>query len=135
MSKCLSIFFSLSPRNSASSLRFSALQLFITRRFTEKTRSYAEEVLNGLFHDNSKAIIAGEREPVKLCRHVHGRTQNKHGKQVITKVVPWEKIHCSCQADEIAKSADCHYTRRYLQTLMLFYDLIKIIQKFNTLFL
>ena len=31
-----------------------------------------------------KAIIAGEREPVKLCRHVHGRTQNKHGKQVIT---------------------------------------------------
>jgi transposase len=31
-----------------------------------------------------KAIIAGERDPVKLCRLVHGRTQNKHGKQVIT---------------------------------------------------
>jgi transposase len=31
-----------------------------------------------------KAIIAGEREPVKLCRLVHGRTRNKHGEQVIT---------------------------------------------------
>jgi len=31
-----------------------------------------------------KEIIAGERDPVKLCRFVHGRTQNKHGKQVIT---------------------------------------------------
>jgi len=31
-----------------------------------------------------KAIIAGERDPVKLCRLVHGRTLNKHGKQVIT---------------------------------------------------
>ena len=31
-----------------------------------------------------KAIIAGERDPTQLCRSVHGRTQNKHGKQVIT---------------------------------------------------
>jgi transposase len=31
-----------------------------------------------------KALIAGERDPDKLCRLVHGRTQNKHGKQVIT---------------------------------------------------
>ena len=31
-----------------------------------------------------KAIIAGERDPVKLCRLVHGRSQNKHGKQIIT---------------------------------------------------
>jgi transposase len=31
-----------------------------------------------------QAIIAGERDPEKLCRLVHGRTQNKHGKQVIT---------------------------------------------------
>ena len=30
-----------------------------------------------------KALIAGERESAKLCRLVHGRTQNKHGKQVI----------------------------------------------------
>ena len=30
------------------------------------------------------AIIAGERDPVKFCRLVHGRTLNKHGKQVIT---------------------------------------------------
>jgi transposase len=29
-------------------------------------------------------IIAGERDPEKLCGLVHGRTQNKHGKQVIT---------------------------------------------------
>ena len=34
----------LSPRNSAPSLRFFALQLFISRRFAEKTRSYAEEI-------------------------------------------------------------------------------------------
>ena len=31
-----------------------------------------------------KAIIAGERDPVQLCRLVHGRTRNKHGEQVIT---------------------------------------------------
>jgi len=31
-----------------------------------------------------KAIIGGERDPVRLCRLVHGRTLNKHGKQVIT---------------------------------------------------
>ena len=31
-----------------------------------------------------KALIAGERKPEKLCCLVHGRTQNKHGKQVIT---------------------------------------------------
>jgi len=31
-----------------------------------------------------KAIIAGERDPVKFCRLVHGRTRNKHGEQVIT---------------------------------------------------
>jgi transposase len=31
-----------------------------------------------------KAIIAGERNPVKFCRLVHGRTRNKHGEQVIT---------------------------------------------------
>jgi transposase len=31
-----------------------------------------------------KAIIAGERDPTKLCRLVHGRTRNKHGEQVIT---------------------------------------------------
>jgi transposase len=31
-----------------------------------------------------KAIISGERDPVRLCKLVHGRTQNKHGKQVIT---------------------------------------------------
>jgi transposase len=31
-----------------------------------------------------KAIIAGERDPVRLCRLVHGRTKNKHGEQVIT---------------------------------------------------
>ncbi|MDR0205774.1 MAG: IS110 family transposase [Bacteroidales bacterium] len=31
-----------------------------------------------------KAIIAGEREAVKLCRLVHGRTRNKYGEQVIT---------------------------------------------------
>jgi hypothetical protein len=30
-----------------------------------------------------KAIIAGERDPVQLCRLVHGRTRNKHGEQVI----------------------------------------------------
>jgi transposase len=31
-----------------------------------------------------KAIICGERDPVKLCRLVHGRTRNKHGEKVIT---------------------------------------------------
>ena len=31
-----------------------------------------------------KAIIAGERDPVRFCRLVHGRTRNKHGEQVIT---------------------------------------------------
>jgi transposase len=31
-----------------------------------------------------KAIIGGERDPVKLCRLVHGRTKNKHGETVIT---------------------------------------------------
>jgi transposase len=31
-----------------------------------------------------KAIITGEREPVKFCSLVHGRTIRKHGKQVIT---------------------------------------------------
>ena len=31
-----------------------------------------------------KAIIGGERDPVRLCRLVHGRTRNKHGEQVIT---------------------------------------------------
>ena len=31
-----------------------------------------------------KALIAGERDPTKLCALVHGRTQNKHGKQTIT---------------------------------------------------
>ena len=30
------------------------------------------------------AIISGERDPVRLCRLVHGRTRNKHGEQVIT---------------------------------------------------
>jgi hypothetical protein len=30
-----------------------------------------------------QAFIAGERKPDKLCRLVHGRTRNKHGKQVI----------------------------------------------------
>jgi len=29
-------------------------------------------------------IIAGERDSEKLCSFVHGRTKNKHGKQVIT---------------------------------------------------
>ena len=31
-----------------------------------------------------KALIKGERAPASLCRLVHGRTQNRHGKQVIT---------------------------------------------------
>jgi transposase len=31
-----------------------------------------------------KAIIEGERDPVKLCNKVHGRTCNKHGKETIT---------------------------------------------------
>ena len=31
-----------------------------------------------------KAIIGGERDPVRLSRLVHGRTRNKHGEQVIT---------------------------------------------------
>jgi transposase len=31
-----------------------------------------------------KAIISGERDPVQLCQRVHGRTLNKHGKEVIT---------------------------------------------------
>jgi transposase len=31
-----------------------------------------------------KAIIDGERDPDKLCRLIHGRTTNKHGKDVIT---------------------------------------------------
>jgi len=31
-----------------------------------------------------KAIIVGERDPVKLCSFVHGRTRNKHGEQIIT---------------------------------------------------
>jgi transposase len=31
-----------------------------------------------------RELIAGERDPVKLCRKVHGRTKNKHGQQVIT---------------------------------------------------
>ena len=30
------------------------------------------------------AIITGERDPVQLCRLVHGRTRKKHGEQVIT---------------------------------------------------
>jgi len=30
------------------------------------------------------ALIGGERDPVQLCRFVHGRTINKHGEQVIT---------------------------------------------------
>jgi len=32
----------------------------------------------------TKAIIGGERNPEKLCRLVHGRIKNKHGKEVIT---------------------------------------------------
>ena len=31
-----------------------------------------------------RAIIAGERNPVRLCCLVHKRTRNKHGEQVIT---------------------------------------------------
>jgi len=31
-----------------------------------------------------KAIRDGERDPERLCRLVHGRTKNRHGKQVIT---------------------------------------------------
>jgi transposase len=31
-----------------------------------------------------KKIISGERDPVQLCCSVHGRTKNRHGKQVIT---------------------------------------------------
>ena len=31
-----------------------------------------------------KAIIEGERDPVQLCRLVHGRTKNKHGQGIIT---------------------------------------------------
>jgi transposase len=31
-----------------------------------------------------KAIVGGERDPVKLCRLVHGRIRNKHGNQTIT---------------------------------------------------
>jgi transposase len=31
-----------------------------------------------------QSLIDGERDPVKLCGKVHGRTTNKHGKQVIT---------------------------------------------------
>jgi transposase len=31
-----------------------------------------------------RAIIGGERDPVKLSRLVHGRTKNRHGEQVIT---------------------------------------------------
>ena len=31
-----------------------------------------------------KGLISGERDPVKLCEHVHGRIKNKHGKDVIT---------------------------------------------------
>jgi transposase len=31
-----------------------------------------------------RKIISGERDPVKLCSPVHGRTTNKHGKDVIT---------------------------------------------------
>lgn len=30
-----------------------------------------------------KAIVGGERDPVKLCSMVHGRTRNKHGEQTI----------------------------------------------------
>jgi len=30
-----------------------------------------------------KSIIEGERDPVQLCRLVHGRTKNRHGKKVI----------------------------------------------------
>jgi transposase len=30
-----------------------------------------------------RAIIAGERDPAKLCRMVHGRTKNRHGEQTI----------------------------------------------------
>ena len=30
------------------------------------------------------ALIGGERDPVQLCRFVHGRTINKHGEKVIT---------------------------------------------------
>lgn len=30
------------------------------------------------------SLIGGERDPTQLCRKVHGRTTNKHGKQVIT---------------------------------------------------
>jgi transposase len=32
----------------------------------------------------TKAIIGGERDPGKLCKLVHGRIKNKHGKDVIT---------------------------------------------------
>jgi transposase len=31
-----------------------------------------------------RAIIEGERDPVKLCRMIHGRTKNKHGQGIIT---------------------------------------------------
>ena len=31
-----------------------------------------------------QTLIEGERDPVQICRLVHGRTLNKHGKQVIT---------------------------------------------------
>jgi len=31
-----------------------------------------------------RAVINGERDPEQLCRLVHVRTLNKHGKQVIT---------------------------------------------------
>jgi transposase len=31
-----------------------------------------------------RAIVGGERDPVQLCRLVHGRIRNKHGEQTIT---------------------------------------------------
>jgi len=31
-----------------------------------------------------KSLIDGERDPIKLCGLVHGRTTNNHGKDIIT---------------------------------------------------
>ena len=41
----------------------------------------------------TKAIIGGERDPVKLCKLVHGRIKNKHGKDVIAASLTCNSIY------------------------------------------
>ncbi|GHS93171.1 IS110 family transposase [Bacteroidia bacterium] len=53
-----------------------------------------------------KAIVAGEHDPAELCKKVHGRTVNRHGKQVITDSL-----------DGVVLSADAAMLRQCMEEL------------------